>query len=357
MMVWSLAALGAIVLPLGLLFALGTRPAFFPYSMLLWNKGFSVLGPILKYQMVKKMDVGRDAKDIPNDAFKVAGTLTLDHTKRIRDALMELGRVPTIAKGLEELGYKNMVECFAKRDYFKRTSPYTHPLQQPYIFLPGIPAHTFYDPSEFEWAKILEDNYEVIRGELDAVLADGGRGFKFYRTEYVTDEKYWNTFNLWIQGEKIEENCARVPRTTEILESLSRFEKHHIMFSALNPKSHLPRHVGPINGILRAHLPLIVPPGCRVKVGDDVREWEEGKVLVFDDSFWHEVWNDSDQLRIVLFLNFWHPAIPDEDAAAIERFRQFWDHVHPAAIAYRRLQEEARPNTIAGGPVPPVKAS
>ena len=352
MMGWIFIALGTLGLPAGVLYSLRSRPAVFPYLMVLVTKFISVTGPLAK-------NLG-GAEDVPdNEYFKSMGEFNLGNAKRLRDALVELERVPTIAKGLDALGYKSMIECFVKRDYHKRPSPYTHPLQQPFVFLPGIPARTFYDPSEFEWAKVLEENYDVIRGELDAVLASGGKGFASYRTEFATDEKYWNTFNLFIHGEKIEENCARVPRTTELLESLPRFEKNHIMFSALNPKSHLPRHVGPINGIMRGHLPLIVPPGCRIQVGDDVREWEEGKVMVFDDSFFHEVWNESDQVRIVLFTNFWHPSIPDEDIAAIERFRHVFDYEAPAAALWRDAQREPRAHTIAdtGGSVPPLKAS
>src|SRR5262249_11002473 len=131
------------------------------------------------------------------------------------------------------------------------------------------------------------------------------------------------------------------------------FEKYLIMFSALNPKSHISRHVGPVNGVLRGHLPLIVPPGCGIKVGDDVREWEEGKVMVFDDSFFHEVWNESEHLRIVLFLNFWHPCIPDEDIAAIARVNDILNREIPLSVEWRKAQIEPRRHTIADGPAGP----
>ena len=344
MIAWILPVLAVVAVPFGLIMALRTRPAVFPYTTVAYMKCIGIAGPVVKNFV--------GAKETPDEFFKILGQLDLASAKRIRDAMLELDRVPTIAKGLKALGYKSTIEALVKRDFFKRTSPYTHPLQQPYIFVPGIPAHTFYDPSEFEWAKILEDNYDVIRAELDAVLADGGKGFTFYRSELVTDEKYWNNFNFFLQGKKIEENCARMPRTTAILESLPRFEKNHIMFSALNPKSHLARHVGPINGVLRGHLPMIVPKGCRIQVGDDVREWEEGKVMVFDDSFFHEVWNDSDQLRIVLFMNFWHPAIAEEDIPAIERFRHIIENEFPVAVEYLKRQEAPRSHTIERGPIP-----
>ena len=97
------------------------------------------------------------------------------------------------------------------------------------------------------------------------------------------------------------------------------------MFSALNPHARIPPHTGPMNGIIRAHLPLLVPRGCYIRVGPDERTWEEGKLLVFDDSFEHEVWNHSDQVRIVLFLNFWHPCFDAAEIPVLERFRTAYE--------------------------------
>src|SRR4051794_23291613 len=100
------AALGVVAVSAGLIRTLRTRPAFFPYTMLLFAKGFSIIGPIFKNVIVKFSGAGHDAKDVPNTIFEVAGRLDLASAKRHRDALVELGEVPTIAKGLDELGYK-----------------------------------------------------------------------------------------------------------------------------------------------------------------------------------------------------------------------------------------------------------
>jgi aspartyl/asparaginyl beta-hydroxylase (cupin superfamily) len=204
-------------------------------------------------------------------------------------------------------------------------SPYTHPMQYPPFYIPGVPARTFYDPAEFEFTKVLEDEYPVIKGELMQLLSRGGAGFKGYINEDSGRLAGWNTFNFFFYGKKFEENCALCPKTAAILESLPRFEKDHIMFSALNPHARIPQHVGPMNGILRAHLGLVVPQGCYIRVGPDQRSWQEGKVMVFDDSFEHEVWNHSDQVRIVLFINFWHPCFSDQEIKALERFRSAYE--------------------------------
>src|SRR5262249_7139877 len=67
---------------------------------------------------------------------------------------------------------------------------------------------------------------------------------------------------------------------------------------------------GPYRGVVRYHLGLRVPPSpdlVGIRVGTEVAHWQEGGSLVFDDTFEHEVWNDSDEMRVVLFLDFVPP--------------------------------------------------
>ena len=89
------------------------------------------------------------------------------------------------------------------------------------------------------------------------------------------------------------------------------------MFSLLAPHTHIPAHTGVANTRLVCHLPLIVPPGCRFRVGESVREWREGEAFVFDDTIEHEAWNDSDKLRVVLILDLWPPALGEAERAAV----------------------------------------
>eukprot|EP00028_Trichosphaerium_sp_Am-I-7-wt_P004465 CAMPEP_0168534258 /NCGR_PEP_ID=MMETSP0405-20121227/17756_1 /TAXON_ID=498012 /ORGANISM="Trichosphaerium sp, Strain Am-I-7 wt" /LENGTH=153 /DNA_ID=CAMNT_0008560857 /DNA_START=218 /DNA_END=679 /DNA_ORIENTATION=+ len=79
------------------------------------------------------------------------------------------------------------------------------------------------------------------------------------------------------------------------------------MFSVLAPKSHIKPHVGYYQyseKILRAHLGVVVPDGCALKVNQEIQGWEEGKCMVFDDTFTHEAWNKSDKTRAVLMVDF-----------------------------------------------------
>jgi aspartyl/asparaginyl beta-hydroxylase (cupin superfamily) len=105
--------------------------------------------------------------------------------------------------------------------------------------------------------------------------------------------------------------CARCPRTAALLESLPMARQPGYaptaMFSALEPRTHIPPHTGSVNTRLLVHLPLIVPGPCRFRVGNQVREWRLGEAWVFDDTIEHEAWNDTDELRVILIFDIWNP--------------------------------------------------
>jgi aspartyl/asparaginyl beta-hydroxylase (cupin superfamily) len=72
-----------------------------------------------------------------------------------------------------------------------------------------------------------------------------------------------------------------------------------------------------LNCRLICHLPLIVPPGCWLRVGNETREWEPGRLLIFDDSFEHEAKNPTGELRIILLFDVWRPEVTGEERSAI----------------------------------------
>ena len=75
------------------------------------------------------------------------------------------------------------------------------------------------------------------------------------------------------------------------------------------PGSHLKAHCGTTNRRLTLHLGVIVPEGPLMRVGNETRPWKEGKAVVFDDSFEHEVWHRGTEPRVVLYVSFWHPQL------------------------------------------------
>ncbi len=172
--------------------------------------------------------------------------------------------------------------------------------------------HAFFDPSALAWIPRIEAGWTVIRDELRVVLREGERIPAFHEISpeqlKITQDDKWKTYMLYAYGQKIAENCRRCPQTVRLLQAIPRMKT--AFFSILAPGKHIPEHEGPYGGVLRFHLGLIVPrlkEACRIRVGSDVAHWEEGKSLVFDDTYPHEVWNDTDEERVVLFVDFARP--------------------------------------------------
>jgi len=330
---WILLAIAVRVLKSGPVQRLTSNKRLLPYSMFARYRSLGALGGVLV--KLRLPSAVRDREII--DAHKA---ITLADMEQLRDIYVEMDALPTIQTGKKALGLGSMFEL-SNRAIHKIPSAYTHPMQYPPYMIPGVPARPFYEANEFEWAQVLEREYPVIKKELVRILGESGAGFKGYMSEANLRHHGWNTFNFFFGGKKFEENCERCPETTRILESLPRFEKDHIMFSSLNPHAKIPRHTGPMNGILRGHLGMVVPQGCYIRVGPEERTWEEGKMLVFDDSFEHEVWNHSEFVRIVLFMNFWHPCFSDREIPVLERFRAAYEQT-PLSRVHKQNQDAKR---------------
>ncbi|MGH7558102.1 MAG: aspartyl/asparaginyl beta-hydroxylase domain-containing protein [Gemmatimonadota bacterium] len=135
-------------------------------------------------------------------------------------------------------------------------------------------------------------------------------------------------------------NCERCPETATLVDGIEAAHAAGLVyFSRLTPGAHIAPHCGPTNARLRCHLGLEVPPGARLRVGADHRAWQEGRCLVFEDSFEHEVWNDADRPRLVLILDVWHPDLSDAERWALTEVRRF----SPGARSYwRRVRRSAR---------------
>jgi beta-hydroxylase len=175
-----------------------------------------------------------------------------------------------------------------------------------------LPVQPFYEPAQFPWIAELEANWATIRAELDAVLEHHQAlpNFQDISTDQanLTDDDRWKTYFFYGYGFRSDANCARCPATTRLVEAVPGMQT--AMFSILSPHKRIPPHDGPYRGVIRYHLGLRVPADrdvVGIRVGNQVGHWQEGKSLVFDDTFEHEVWNDSDEMRVVLFLDFVRP--------------------------------------------------
>jgi beta-hydroxylase len=124
----------------------------------------------------------------------------------------------------------------------------------------------------------------------------------------ITNDNNWKTFFLAGYGLESDENTKRCPETTRLLKKIPGMKT--AMFSILSPNKHIPAHKGPFNGVLRYHLGLIIPEPkeqCRIRIDKEIMHWNEGESIIFDDTYNHEVWNDTSGFRAVLFVDFVRP--------------------------------------------------
>ncbi len=175
-----------------------------------------------------------------------------------------------------------------------------------------IPTTPQINNDEFDWVKRLEDAWPDIRAELDHLLKHPEDIPAFHQIspdqKKISKGDNWKTFGMYVYGQKIEQNCEICPKTTAAISSIPGM--YTAMFSILKPHFHIVPHKGPTRAVVRAHLGLVVPKEREkvwIRVDDQILHWEEGKVLLFDDSYEHEVLNDTDEMRAVLFLDVVRP--------------------------------------------------
>ncbi|XP_036617706.1 aspartyl/asparaginyl beta-hydroxylase isoform X2 [Trichosurus vulpecula] len=187
----------------------------------------------------------------------------------------------------------------------------------------GIKAQPWWTAKETgytELVKTLERNWKLIRDEGLAVL-DKTKGLFLPEDENLREKGDWSQFTLWQQGRKNENACRGAPKTCALLEKFPETtgcRRGQIKYSVMHPGTHVWPHTGPTNCRLRMHLGLVVPKeGCKIRCAQETRNWEEGKVLIFDDSFEHEVWQDAASLRLIFIVDVWHPELTPQQRRSL----------------------------------------
>lgn len=169
-----------------------------------------------------------------------------------------------------------------------------------------------FDPQQFPFTALLEHSAATIAREAASVLAEQRRIHAVSDVspdhERIANDKRWKSFFLLGYGYKFDHNCARCPETTRVLEQIPNLNSG--FFSIMQAGGKIPPHRGVTKAILTCHLGLQVPQdsaNCVMRVGDRNCQWQQGKALVFDDTYEHEVWNQTNEDRIILLLQFKRP--------------------------------------------------
>jgi len=169
----------------------------------------------------------------------------------------------------------------------------------------------FIDPRQFEWHELVTSEWTKVQSELKAVLSAVDK-IPIHQeiveeAKPLTDDDKWLSYFFYVYGQRFEKQCSECPDTARLLQKIPGMKT--AFFSILSPGKRLPPHRGPYRGVMRYHLPLLVPQHgpCGIRVGDQTATFEEGVGIMFDDTYEHEAWNDTKETRVVLFLDITRP--------------------------------------------------
>jgi beta-hydroxylase len=168
----------------------------------------------------------------------------------------------------------------------------------------------FYESTDFAHLLFLENHFQEIKTEL-LQLIEKDQEQEWLRTfpDYVKadKDKAWKVFSFVFFTMKNQIHRSICPITSKIIDQIP--ELISCDFSYMEPGTHVLPHRGYTRMVLRCHLPIIVPKGnkCGIRVGNETKYWEEGKLMMFDDSYEHEAWNKSDEKRIILMFDIPNP--------------------------------------------------
>jgi aspartate beta-hydroxylase len=205
---------------------------------------------------------------------------------------------------------------------------------------PGLISKAIHSSETFPVAEDLERQFNEIRQEVGRLTDHGYHE----ESENIPRKGVWDVYMLYEQGRKHEANCARLPTISRILESHSCVRKSGglIYLSRLGPGTVIASHNGPVNFRLRLHLGIQIPSGdCGMKVEGLIKHWAEGKCVVFDDFLEHEVWNRTDEERIVLLLDLWHPNLTRQERRALDTFQWYANNKAQSTLRYWERNRKA----------------
>ena len=300
-------------------------------------------GLIIKGDLLLGRDEQRQAVSHYNLVMRLAATLADIPPQLQQDLVRIQGRLEQISEMFQSQlldrlhagGYRrdtasarfnrglDMLMGAAERE--DDTSPFP---QKPHAFyLPDMPYRPFYPSEELPWVKEVEAATDAIEAELSAFLATRAQAFAPYihgglelpgqTPDTLRDHDNWTAAFLIRDGVEDSEWSAACPTVSALMDTLPltaiKGFSPSVLFSKLQPGARIDPHTGLLNCRLICHLPLVVPAGCGLRVGDDRRDVVRGEVWAFDDSINHEAWNNSADDRIVLIFDVWHPDLTEQE--------------------------------------------
>jgi Aspartyl/Asparaginyl beta-hydroxylase len=176
-------------------------------------------------------------------------------------------------------------------------------------------------PSD-EICELLEQNVAMFREEFAGIDPNQYQVDMRDERSGLTDGRNWTVFPFYDGSGNLQvDNASRCPRIAEFLGSRAGIGSIGCMafFSIMNPNTHVPRHTSELNTRMRYHLGLEVPErDIQFRVHDQLITWEQDGCIKIDDSYEHEVFQQSDRRRVVFVLDLPHPELLPEELEFLE---------------------------------------
>ena len=166
--------------------------------------------------------------------------------------------------------------------------------------------------------KLLEDNWLSIKIDALSQLDQKSRSF------YLDPKKrIQSDFDLYLNGKKVEENCEKTPilcRLVDQIEPAIKCTRCEIKLSLVLPDVKIYPRCGITNCKIRAYMSVKKFGSTHMRVLNESRELTEGKLVIIDDSFEHEVKNEGSGYHLALVVDFWHPDLTESKKKELDPF-------------------------------------
>jgi hypothetical protein len=190
----------------------------------------------------------------------------------------------------------------------------------PALFCSHLTSHPVW-PSD-GICELLEQNVAMFREEFAGIDPDQYQVDTRDERAGLTDGRNWTVFPFYDGFGKLQVNNARqCPRIAEFLGSNAGIGSLGCMafFSIMNPGTHVPRHTSELNTRMRYHLGIEVPErDIHFRIHDQLIAWKQDRCIKIDDSYEHEVFQQSDRRRVVFILDLPHPELLPEELQFLE---------------------------------------
>lgn len=205
------------------------------------------------------------------------------------------------------------------------------------------------DTQSFPWAEKLEQNANVIAEEFtQQILQKENTDSALFSGDSAWQSKVmgtgWSAFRLQRLGVWNVENCAKFPKTYDLLKELDiPLAVRGVCFARQTPGTGVGAHTDGRNFILTSHLGLKIPEECWIKVGGEERTWSKGKLTTLDTSFEHSTGNPSSEDRHVLIIDFWHPELSEAERSGLEFIYDLRNSFESGEVPFRQPKAKSVP--------------